>query len=242
MIVIYTGVPGSSKSLHAAQVIRYTLNRPTPRPVIANFRLAPDAPLREGRRDYFIYRPNDELTPDYLCEFATKFWSAAPEMFHEDFLTLVVDEVQLLMNCRSWNRDKNRMDWLEFLSQHRKYGYLIILIAQSAKMVDNQFRMLIEIEINHRKVQSMGLLGRLLAAPFRGNLYLQVRTLFQTGERLGCDLAIGARRDFAMYDSYARFEQVASQDSSREKPGKRQGKAREKPGLIQGKSLELARS
>lgn len=212
MITLYSGVPGSSKSLHAAQTIRYALNRPTPRPVIANFPLAPDAPLREGRRQFFHYRPNERLTPDYLVGFAERFWEQVPEMFREDFITLVVDECQLLFNSRRWNQDKDRMQWLEFLSQHRKYGYRIILIAQSAKMIDNQFRMLVETECNHRKVSSMGILGALVALPFRGNLFMQVRTLFQTGERLGFDLARASRRDMAMYDTYARFERVSQSD------------------------------
>lgn len=214
-ISLYTGVPGSGKSLDAAALVRYNLNRPSPRPVIANFALGVDAPVKPERRQYFVHKPNAELTPDFLIDFATKFWTAAPDLFAEDYLLIVIDEVQLLMNSRRWNVDKNRMNWLEFLSQHRKYGYRIILIAQSAKMIDNQFRMLVDTEVNHRKLSGMGILGWLLSLPFRDRLFMKVRYLYQTGERLGCDLSIGLRRDMRMYDSYARFEQVTSPDMAK---------------------------
>ena len=98
------------------------------------------------------------------------------------------------------------MAYLEFLSQSRKYGYRIILIAQSAKMIDNQFRMLIDTEYNHRRVSSMGLAGSIAALPFRGRLFMCVRYTYQIHERLGMSLRVFNRRDAMMYDSYAKFE------------------------------------
>lgn len=98
------------------------------------------------------------------------------------------------------------MSYLEFLSQSRKYGYKIILIAQSAKMIDNQFRMLIDEEHNHRKVSRMGMIGAVVAAPFRGRLFMCVRYVYQIHERLGMSLRIFHKRDAAVYDSYATFE------------------------------------
>lgn len=103
--------------------------------------------------------------------------------FSEDYLLLVLDEVQIIFNSRDWmnkgrvGKNDSRLDWLQFLSQHRKYGYRIRLIAQSAKMIDNQFRMLCEYEINHRKVAHMGLIGSALSLPFRGLLFMRVKYL-----------------------------------------------------------------
>lgn len=213
MIVLYTGTPGSGKSLHAAHDIRMALTKPrgADQPVLANF----DVNVDEVKRpNAFHYVDNDELTPQYVMDFATSFWASGVRRFAEDYLLLVLDECQLVFNSRSWHdkgrqgRNDSRMDWLQFLSQHRKYGYKVILIAQSAKMIDNQFRMLTEYEVNHRKVAHMGLVGALIGALFRGRLFMRVRYLFQTSERLGFNLTIGRNADMRMYDTYTTLRQV----------------------------------
>jgi hypothetical protein len=100
------------------------------------------------------------------------------------------------------------MDWLAFLSQHRKYGVKVILIAQSAKMIDNQFRMLTEYEVNHRKVSNMGFFGALIGFCFANRLFMKVKYLFQCSERLGWNLSIARKRDMDMYDTYAKLRRV----------------------------------
>ena len=203
MIDVLTGTPGSGKSLHAARMIRYALDRRYPRPVIANFPLAQNAPVEHP--ECFIYIPNEEMSAGRIIDFADGFWSDSGVPFREDYILLVIDECQLLFNSRRWS-DRSRMSYLEFLSQSRKYGVHVILIAQSAKMIDNQFRMLIEREYNHRRVSSMGPAGAAVALPFRGRLFLVVRYLFQASERLGMETMIASKKDMSMYDSYARFE------------------------------------
>lgn len=205
-IEIYTGVPGSGKSLHAAGDIREYLNTPRrEQPVIANFRLANDAPVLKPQN--FTFMPNEEMSAGKLIDFACDFWDSGQHYFAEDYIQLYLDEAQLLFNSRRWS-DKSRMAYLEFLSQSRKYGYRIVLIAQSAKMIDNQFRMLIETEVNHRRVKSMGPVGSLVALPFRGRLFMCVRYMYQTNERLNMELRTFRSKDAAMYDSYATFERT----------------------------------
>ena len=71
---VYSGTPGSGKSLHAASEIRFNLNRKSnPRPVIANFNLAPTAKI--AHPECFTYVPNNELTPQYLMEYAIDYWA-----------------------------------------------------------------------------------------------------------------------------------------------------------------------
>lgn len=98
------------------------------------------------------------------------------------------------------------MSYLQFLSQSRKYGVRVILVAQSAKMIDNQFRMLIEREYNHRRIRSMGPVGYAISLLFLHRMFLVVRYLYQAQERLGMDALLVSKRDTEMYDSYARFE------------------------------------
>lgn len=203
-IDVYTGVPGSGKSLHAAADLRYYLNLPRrEQPCIANFSLAKDAPV--ARPELFHHIPNEEMSAERLISFAEDYWQTHD--FREDYLQLYLDECQLLFNSRRWS-DKSRMAYLEFLSQSRKYGYHVVLIAQSAKMIDNQFRMLIDTEFNHRRVRSMGPAGAVVAAFFGGKLFMCVRYLFQTNERLGMSLRTFRKKDGQMYDSYAHFERV----------------------------------
>lgn len=206
MIEIYTGVPGSGKSAHAASDIREILNAPRrEQPVLANFRLAPDAPVLKPQN--FNYLPNEELTAGRLIDFANDFWDSGVHRFEEDYIKVYLDEAQIIWNSRRWN-DKSRMSFLEFMSQSRKAGMHIILIAQNLKMIDNQFRMLVEVECNHRRVRSMGPVGALLAAPFGGKLFVNVRYLVQGNERLNMEVRHYSKKDFAMYDSYATFKRL----------------------------------
>lgn len=214
-ISVYTGTTGSGKSLHAASEIRFQLNRPHPHPVIANFDINSSV---VKRYDLFTYRPNEKLTAEWLKRYATDFWQApdAPP-FREDYITLVVDEAQLLYNSRLWTA-KDRMSYISFLSQSRKYGYNVILIAQSAKMIDNQFRMLVDFEVNHRKLSSMGLIGDMLHILTFGRLFCRVTTNFQCNEHLGTSFYIGRKRDMALYDSYSTFDPTDTQRRANPEP------------------------
>lgn len=200
-IYLYSGTPGSGKSLHAASDCRSELNRRNPRPIIANFPLADDA--RVTHRDLFRYVPNDAINTRLLMDFADEWW--ASHRFRENGIILILDEAQILFNSRNWT-SKTRLAWLSFFSQHRKYGFKVIFIAQSAKMIDNQFRMLCEFDCNHRKVSNMGLFGFLVSLPFAFRLFVFVTYYFQSDERISRRFYVYKRRDSEMYDSYRRFE------------------------------------
>lgn len=206
-VYLYSGTPGSGKSLHAANDIRFALNRHRPRPVIGNFPINPDAKVRNP--DMYHWWPNWELTPEVITSFANDWWESHPGEFGEDKLLVCIDEAQLLFNARSWSQ-KTRMAWLELLSQHRKAGLKVILVAQNAKMVDNQFRMLIEYDVVHRKMSNSGLVGWLIGLPFAGRLFVRVTYYYQLNERLGADWYIARKADTRMYDTHARFERVES--------------------------------
>lgn len=94
--MLYSGTPGSGKSLHTARDIRDALG-PKRRPVIANFDVNP---ATRGYRERFTYRPNSDLTPEFLMEFATDYWKG--RKVTEDAILLVIDEAQLVFNSRTW--------------------------------------------------------------------------------------------------------------------------------------------
>lgn len=211
-ILVYTGVPGSGKSVHAAREIRYNLNSLRPRPVIANFELAPNAPVK--RPEMFHYVPNSALSVDDLTGFAVDWWESHGGRLREDGIDVYFDEAQLLWNARLWSQS-DRLRWLEFLSQSRKYGYRVVMIAQSAKMLDNQFRMLVETEVNHRRMSAMGLAGYLMALPFRNRLIVAVRSAYQINERTGSQWILVSKSDWAMYDSYKKFNPNENESDAR---------------------------
>lgn len=203
MIYLYSGTPGSGKSMHVARDIRDAL-QVRRRPVVCNFDVNPRL------RNYgtlFRYVPNCDLTPDMLYSFSRQHF--AGRRVREDDILLVIDEAQLVFNARTWQQGgANRMDWIEFFSQHRHFGYKVVLIAQFDRMIDRQIRSLIEIEVNHRKLSNFGAKGFLLSLPFGGKLFAAVSFYYGLRERVGMEWLLPRRAYFRVYDSYNRFEQV----------------------------------
>lgn len=197
MIYLYTGTPGSGKSLHAARDISDYL-RLKKLPVVANFPINPETKGYER----FTYRDNLHMTPEFLIEYARDFWGS--DRMREDWILLVLDESQLLFNSRNWAA-KDRMAWLEFFSQHRHLGYKIIMIVQSDRMIDRQIRSLAEYEFVHRKMGNMGVKGKLIKMFALGELYLCVERYYGLNEKIGVGVMRARKSLFALYDSYALF-------------------------------------
>lgn len=209
-IYLYSGGVGSGKSLHAASDIRFELTRRHPRPVLANFELSPTAPVPDERRGLFSFVPNSEISADLFIDFADQWWETHD--FAEDHIILCLDECQIIWNARTWSQG-DRLSFLEFLSQSRKYGYKVILIAQNMAMIDNQFRMLVDVDVNHRRVGNWGWLGPILSALTLRRLFARVSYAVingKTRERVGLSWYVARSRDMRMYDSYARFKTRAA--------------------------------
>lgn len=209
-LTIYSGTPGSGKTLHAVADIRDALNKPrgADRPVLANFPVRADLCRRPQA---FHQYTNAEITPSLITGFCDEFWDSGVRDYSEDYILVVLDEVSLIFNSRLWNSkgtkgmNNGRMDWLEFFSQHRKYGVKVILIAQSAKMIDNQFRMLCDDEVNHRSIRNMGMVGGALDVLTGHRLFMLVHYLFQSNERLGMRMFLRTRGVCDMYDTNSRL-------------------------------------
>lgn len=204
MIYFYSGTPGSGKSLHVAQDIYTQLRRG--RNVIANFDINYDM-VRGRNKGYFFCRDNYEITPEWLLDFALlchKRNSAGKIIEKQTWL--VIDECQLLFNCRSWN-DKKRQGWSSFFSQHRKYGYNIILVSQFDRLIDRQIRSQIEYEYKHRKVNNYGVGGLIASAVFLGRpVFASVEYWYGVKEKIGVTFFFGRKKYYDLYDSYKLFE------------------------------------
>jgi len=197
MISLYSGTPGSGKSLHCARTI-INWSR-LGYPVIGNFTVD----LSKYKRAAYTYCPNDQMTPKFLIDYSRqRFGDKAPK---EGSILLVIDECQLLFNAREWQHS-GRAQWLSFFTQHRKLGYDIILIAQFDRMIDRQIRSLIEYEYIHRKMSNFGWQGKALSLFFGGKTFIAVKMWYPLHERLGSELFHARKSLYSIYDSYATFD------------------------------------
>lgn len=199
MIKLYSGTPGSGKSLHMARVIynRIKYNKD----VIANFEINSDA-IKSKKKGKFVYIDNMQLSPIHLIKYAQEFWG--DKKIIEGKLLLVIDECQILFNSRNWNQ-VNRNAWLSFFTQHRKFGYDIVLVTQFDRMIDRQIRSLIEYEDIHRKVNNYGLVGKILGFLCGGSLFVAVNMWYPMHERLSAEFFIAHKKYFSIYNTYKMF-------------------------------------
>ena len=197
MIRLYSGTPGSGKSLHNARdiIMRSRLGEP----VIGNF----ECDLSKYKKAAYTYIPNDKLTPEFLMKYSRQWFKG--RKVKEGALLLVIDECQLMFNAREWQQS-GREQWLSFFTQHRKFGFDVTLIAQFDRMIDRQIRSLIEYEFIHRKVSNFGAWGKILSVAMGGNTFVAVKMWYPLHERIGSEFIHARKSLYGIYDSYATFE------------------------------------
>lgn len=211
MICLYSGTPGSGKSLHTASNIkaRLALNKP----VICNFQID----LEKVRHpEMFTYVENESLTPVFLAEYAAKYFDG--KKVKEEEIFLIIDEAQLLFNAREW-QSVNASGWISFFTQHRKMGYHVILVAQFDRMIDRQIRSLIEYEFIHRKVSNFGLAGKIMSSVALGKLFVSVQMWYPLKEKVGSEFFVARRGLYRLYDTYGTFGASAPKPAAERKRG-----------------------
>ena len=143
-IELYTGFVGSGKSFNATKTGIQVAEAPLyNRYVVANFPIKKRKKLfsflYKGDKKYFntrwIYKDNDELTVQYLVKKSLEMgWNKK-----ESSALIIFDEASIPFNARSF-KTADRMDWIKFLTQSRKFGYDVIFITQDSRMLDKQIR------------------------------------------------------------------------------------------------------
>lgn len=207
MISLYTGTPGSGKSLDTAYKIYQWINFYND-PVICNFQIDTKI-FKKHRKGGFLYVPNQFLTPDLLIDYANQYreYILHGRNIKEDSILLVIDEAQLLFNARDW-QSKGRAKWLEFFTQHRKLGFHIILVCQDIMMLDKQIRSIIEFEYQHRKLKNMGIAGKAVNILKGGNTCLCLKRYIPTNERISKFYIKIRPKYFMLYDTNNLFNEV----------------------------------
>jgi len=199
MIVLYSGTPGSGKSLDSARTISNWVRRGAP--VICNFPVDVSS-IKTRREKHFYFWSNTELSPDRLVAFSRDYFNG--RRCREDSILLLIDEAQLLFNARDWS-SKGRDRWTWFFTMHRHFGFFIILCAQFDRMLDRQLRCLIEYEYIHRKVTNLGWRGAFLSflmlSPM--NLFVKVKVWYPMKEKVGAEFYRRKQSYCKLYDTFA---------------------------------------
>lgn len=204
-VYLYSGCPGSGKSLHLADVLLRTLE--SGRPVIANFDVNRDMLDSSA---LFLQLDNCDMSPDKLEGFAAWYWSRddAPE-FQEDWISLVIDEAQIILNCRGWDA-ANRAAWIRFFTLHRKLGYKILISSQFLEMIDKQIRdSCIEFEVKHFKMNNFGIAGALIDRFFlHGRPWVRYGIYWYKKDKRAIETSnlLGSQRLYDFYDTRKVFD------------------------------------
>lgn len=209
MISLFSGTPGSGKSLHLAEIIFARTNRE--KITIGNFDVNRNV---LNNPEFYVYCDNQDLIPDYLINFSREYFR--DNKFKEGAILLIVDEAQLIFNVREWSM-VGRSDWIHFFTQHRKLGYDIILVAQFDRMLDKQLRSLLEYEYIHRKMSNFGWKGKMISIWTGNRLFMCVQRWYPLNERIGAHTFLYNKRLGSLYDTLGLFEKpdVAKQEADK---------------------------
>lgn len=118
---------------------------------------------------------------------------------------LIIDECQTMFNSRSWNQ-RGRSEWVIFFTQHRKFGYTVILVSQHKDLIDKQIRHIFQHDYEHRNVKNFKLIGWFLALLLGGNFFAIPVKSMDTGKKDHTEFMLASRKYYKLYDSYKIFD------------------------------------
>lgn len=196
-IDLYSGTPGSGKSLYACYEIIRLLKMG--RGVISNFPI--DLKYFKRRKiGKFTFVDNENLTVDFLFEYAKN----NHKPYKESQTTIFIDEASTMFNSREWDK-KDRSKWVKFFQQHRKLGFNVVLICQQDRMLDRQIRAFIESEFKHRALKNYKTFGFLLSI-FLGGAFFRVEYWYPVKLKCQASMFLYNDRKAKIYDTYQIFE------------------------------------
>ena len=201
MIYLYSGTPGSGKSTHAAQTILDAVARKHPPHIIVNFEV--NADILGDKMRLIRYVPNYELSVEFLKRASRELFG--DRRVSEGEILLVIDEAQLIFSPMVWQKTFSD-GWQTFFTQHRKFGFDIILITQVDRMLNRSIRGLIEYEYIHRKVKNLGGFWGWFLSLVIGRFYV-VETWYQVRNlRTGGHGIKYSKRAFQLFDTFKSWE------------------------------------
>lgn len=196
-ISLYTGSPGSGKSLHCTSNIIKSLEKGVN--VISNYSID-ISKINCHQKAIYRHLTDSEITVEYLIEFALKNHVKGKE----GQTMLVLDEAQLKFNSRSW-QEKNRILWTKFFTVHRHLGYEVIMATQKDTFLDSQIRGLVEYEFIHKNLKKSKL-GDII--PFMPNIFICIKVWYHSKMKIAASYFLMSKKVTSCYDSYIMFDKV----------------------------------
>lgn len=140
MIVVFTGLPGSGKSLKLAATLIEVLYR-NRRFYEKQLRLYDDGKL-ESLPQRRILWTNLQFTPEVEEEFVgyIKYWKDLRQLTPLKDVDVAIDEIATYFDARLW--ETLSLEMRRWLAQHRKFGVEIYGTAQDFAQTDKAFRRL----------------------------------------------------------------------------------------------------
>lgn len=201
MIELYSGTPGSGKSLHTSKEIsewlragKYVIStcyidtdlcflNPFQKWYVNHFNKKPEKIKRNKKADNFYYIPIEEVSPEYLYEFAAK-----KHVFGKEHQTIVfLDECVAIFSPTVLAEDKGGIKkwnaWDEFFRKHRHVGYDVVMIPQSKKLIARKVIEYAEFEVKHYNRKNQGFIGWLFSMFVGGSLFSWSKCWRGTGQQ-----------------------------------------------------------
>lgn len=197
-IDLYSGTPGSGKSLRACYKLISTIK--SGRNVIGNFPIDENYFKKKKKIGEFIYVSNTDMTVKFLKDYAKEHHKINRE--HQTLI--IIDECASKFNCRNFEA-KDRPEWITLLEQHRKLGFDIILITQDDRRIDRQIRSLIETEFKHKAIKNYKTFGAILSLA-TGGFFVAVEYWYGSKLKCGAEFFRLHKKKARIYDTYKIFE------------------------------------
>lgn len=194
-IYLYSGTPGSGKSLHISERIQALNARRVP--IICNLQIN----LKYLKYpELYIWCDLYDLSPSFLIHEFIEFKKCGA-IKHEGDIYLILDEAQRKFNCRDY-RDSERRAWLDFFSIHRHFLFNVILSCQWDSMLDKQIRCLIELEVKHRRFWSLGLIGKICEIILMRKIFFRIENYYGLHQVISRDVSFGGKRLYRLYNTH----------------------------------------
>ena len=222
MVDLWSGTPGSGKSLHLAHDVREKLR--WGRKVISTCNIETSMCFMnhlqeflfniskgkinlsgyDDREKNFYYIPIEMCTPEIFYEFAARhhvFGKEHQTIIYFDECVAIFSPTVIGDNKELWNR------WDTFLRLHRHLGFDIVLIPQSKRLISRKVIEYAEHEVKHYNRKHHGTLG-FFAALFLGGLFSY--SVCWRGEKKPIEQKFFTYKPYygQMYNSYAMFDSV----------------------------------